>query len=70
MLGQEMYLNGKSTHAIGKELHLDRNALVRFMKSNGIEVERMPHKKKSKPDEVIFFSLRRTNFFAKLASIC
>ena len=50
MLGQEMYLNGKSTIAIGKELHLDRSALVRFMKSNGIEVERMPHKKKINED--------------------
>ena len=43
--GERLYKEGKSLSQIGKELHLDRNRLAKFLKERGVHVERMPHKK-------------------------
>lgn len=45
-LGLKMYLDGKSTTFISKELKISRSRFSSYLKSQNIEVIKMPHKKK------------------------
>lgn len=44
-LGKEMYLNGKSLCSISKDLKISRGRFSTYLKKQGIEVKRLPHKK-------------------------
>ena len=44
--GKELYLQGKTLNQIKYELQLDPGKLSRYLKSNGVKIERLPHKKK------------------------
>ena len=44
--GKELYLQGKTLNQIKYELQLDPGKLSKYLKSNGVKIERLPHKKK------------------------
>lgn len=44
--GKELYLKGMTLNQIKYELQLDPGKLSRYLKSNGVKIERLPHKKK------------------------
>ena len=44
--GKELYLQGKTLNQIKYELQVDPGKLSKYLKSNGVKIERLPHKKK------------------------
>ena len=44
--GKELYLQGKTLNQIKYELQLDPGKLSKYLKLNGVKIERLPHKKK------------------------
>ena len=44
--GKELYLQGKTLDQIKYELQLDPGKLSKYLKSNGVKIKRLPHKKK------------------------
>ena len=44
--GKELYLQGKTLNQIKYELQLDPGKLSKYLKSNGVKIERLLHKKK------------------------
>ena len=44
-IGKQMYSNGMSTRQISKELHIGRKPFSEWLKSVGVEVNPLPHKK-------------------------